>query len=273
MGLLVPSFHDEYVVAKADNDYQRIDNPGATYKTQRVWLSNDNEYFYEGDYKNNVSYSYQDKNYVIEMPSIINTYDNKTYYYADIPYEVSTMSFLRMKDNDIGKKIDKTIYYGGCYFASGSSLEDFDINIGVVENADANILSLVVESYLTYGKSDSIGCTSSTVQTLFNTWFKNKSASKDDLKNAKIKDYTGYAANNNSYEGLTKESEFSVNEKWNTMCSQAGIDPNTGLHRSIDVSWFKSKEFIGALIIGGTAIVVGGSLIGYLLIKKKRMVD
>ena len=108
MGLLVPNFHDEYVVAKADNDYQRIDNPGATYKTQRVWLSNDNEYFYEDGYKNNVSYSYQDKNYVIEMPSIINTYDNKTYYYADIPYEVSTMSFLRMKDSDISKKIDKT---------------------------------------------------------------------------------------------------------------------------------------------------------------------
>ena len=128
-----------------------------------------------------------------------------------------------------------------------------------------------MESYLTFGKSPSNGCIETTIVNVFNTWFKNKSASKDDLKNAKILDYTGYAANGNSYEGLTKNATFSVNEKWNTMCSQASIDPNTGLHRSVDLSWFKTNEFKGVLVIGGTALLVTGVLVVLLMMRKKRL--
>ena len=82
------------------------------------------------------------------------------------------------------------------------------------------------------------------------------------MKNYKIQDYTGYSSNNNSYEGLEKTSYFSVNEKWNTMCSQAGIDPNTGKKRSfINLSFLSSDTgkfvfFLGGSIILGIALYV-----------------
>ena len=54
------------------------------------------------------------------------------------------------------------------------------------------------------------------------------------------------------------------------MCSQAGIDPNTGEHRSINISWFRSEGFRAALIIGGVALLSIGGVITFLLIKKKK---
>ena len=142
-----------------------------------------------------------------------------------------------------------------------------------VNGADATLLSLVVESYLTYGKDNSNGCTESTIKNLFNTWFRNKSASSDDLKNTKILDYTGYAANGNSYEGLVKNAYFSINEKWNTMCSQVGIDPNTGEARGIDWSWFQSNTFKIILIIGGTSLIVIGGVVVLLIVRKRKRQD
>ena len=54
------------------------------------------------------------------------------------------------------------------------------------------------------------------------------------------------------------------------MCSQVGIDPNTGEHRSIDISWFQSEKFKAALIIGGVALLSIGGVIVFLVVKKKR---
>ena len=76
------------------------------------------------------------------------------------------------------------------------------------------MLAFVVEAYLTYGKSPSNGDVTYVIQSLYKTWFNNKSANKDEMKARKIYDYTGYAKNGNSYEGLTKDGLFSVNEKW-----------------------------------------------------------
>ena len=209
---------------------------------------------------------------MVDMLNVINTYDGSTYYYVDITYQVNSVHFLRMNESGYIVYNDITTYlsYGACYFANMDTMDKFDISIGTVYGASAAILGMVVESYLTYGKDDSNGCTENTVRNLFHTWFKNKSASASELKTNKIRDYTGYAANGNSYEGLVKNAEFSINEKWNTMCSQASIDPNTGEHRSIDISWFQSEKFKAALIIGGVALVSIGGVIVFLVIKKKR---
>ena len=159
--------------------------------------------------------------------------------------------------------------YGTCYtYDSKSGVTTTNVN-----GADSTLLSLVVEAYLTYGKDNSNGCTESTIKNLFNTWFRNKSASSDDLKNTKILDYTGYAANGNSYEGLVKNAYFSINEKWNTMCSQVGIDPNTGEVRGLDWSWLQSRSFKMMLIIGGTSLVVIGGVVVLLIIRKRRRQD
>lgn len=262
------------------NTYQQVDalgmhakydeitpNPGATYKTQRIWLS----HHVEAPYENYTYYQYNDLDYIIKMESIINVYDSSTYYYVDVPYQVTSIHFIEMS-NDYTVNRDITIdslTYGTCY--------TYDSNSGVtttnIMGADATLLSLVVESYLTYGKDNSNGCTESTIKNLFNTWFRNKSASAEDLKSTKILDYTGYAANGNSYEGLEKNAYFSVNEKWNTMCSQVGIDPNTGESRGIDWSWFQSRTFKMILIIGGTSLVVVGGVVVLLIVRKRRRQD
>lgn len=266
LGLLSTSFHSGYIKASAESDFIKIENPGATYKTQRVWLNNDNANFYEGDHVNGVKYTYQDKTYVIEMPAITNPYDGFKYFYADIPFELNTVSFIRLKGEDISQVNTVNIQYGCCYY------RDIDSNVSTtyVNGANAEMLASVVESYLTYGKDDSNGCVENTVINLFNTWFRNKSATSEDLKNQKYLDYTGYDASTGSYEGASKTASYSVNEKWNTMCSQVGIDPKTGEKRGIDFSWLTSKEFIGIMIVVATALVSAGAVLVIIIIRKKR---
>lgn len=274
---------NSYQRVNADGDFiygEKIDNPGATYRTQRVWLNNENQYFYENDEwgvpcKNAIRYSKDNIYYVIEMESLINTSDAKTYYYADVPYQTTTVSFLRISGSTehVYKIYNEAninrLTYGICYYAGTSSLEDYsNMRIAPVMNADANMLARVVESYLTYGKDDSNGTTKSTVKALYSTWFSNKKASKDELKNIKILDYTGYAANGNSYEGLEKNAYFSVNEKWNTMCSQVGIDPNTGAERNDFLEWIKNNKVV--VIVGGIAILGIAGFAIFLVIKKKK---
>ena len=46
------SMNGSYQRVNADGDFiygEKIDNPGATYRTQRVWLNNENTYFYDND--------------------------------------------------------------------------------------------------------------------------------------------------------------------------------------------------------------------------------
>ncbi|MBO4668053.1 MAG: hypothetical protein J5666_08035, partial [Bacilli bacterium] len=45
-------------VSKAESEivYEKIDNPGATYKTQRIWLNNDDTSFYSDSCVNAVGY-------------------------------------------------------------------------------------------------------------------------------------------------------------------------------------------------------------------------
>lgn len=259
------------------------ENPGATYETQRVFLVNDNPYFYDEDEWGNpcvnaVGYYAEDSYRVTAMTFIPSSKNGRKYYYADIPYQVGAAQFLRLPGT-VGHQYAfyqtadvYSLASGVCYFAGVTSAEEYSkVSVGGVLEADAAMLGTVVESYLTYGKDDSNGCTKLTVSNLFSTWFENKSATNEDLKTAKILDYTGYSANGNSYEGLTKNAQFSVNEKWNTMCSQAGIDPKTGKERG----WFFSFLDISnpILLIGvviGLSLVISLIVMFVLLARKKR---
>ena len=64
-----------FCLSKAENEFtfigEKIDNPGATYKTQRIWLYNDNNDFYNDNCFNAVGYTYGESNYIIEMEMII----------------------------------------------------------------------------------------------------------------------------------------------------------------------------------------------------------
>ncbi|MBO4667507.1 MAG: hypothetical protein J5666_05225 [Bacilli bacterium] len=279
-----------YVCASGDKAIQgygyytgRTSNPkGATYKTQRVWLNNDNTYFYGNDdwgshCKNVIGYFNDENNWqMVTMPSVINTYDNRNYYYADIPYYVTSVHFLRMGETEhhnylMYQDVEiSRLTWGGCYFAGTSSYEDFlNTKTSYVDGADSTLLSMVLESYLTYGMDFSNGCASTTIRNLYSTWFEHKSATSADLKNTKIMDYTGYAANGNSYEGLEKTSSFSLNEKWNTMCSNAGIDPNTGKTRTINLSWLSGDNAKFFVIVGGVGFIFTLLAITYAILKKK----
>ncbi len=247
---------------------ERIKNPGATYKTQRVWLNNTYPNFYDNDdwgtpRKNVIGYidDLSKAFILIEMEQVLNLSTNETYYYADIPYTVSSMSFLSISQKEGHSYLIydmaeiPNISYGSCYFADLNNTE-FSVLTGSVNSASATILKYVCEAYLTYGKADSNGSTSFTVSNLFNTWFKNKSATINDLKKEILMDYSGYSQNGNSYENLIKDTPYSVNEKWKTMCSQAGIDPNTGEFRGFNLSFFSSDLFKLLLVVGGVTLIV-----------------
>lgn len=235
------------------------DNPGATYATQRVWLwAND-----ELDDIHAVGYYSEGTWYVLKMDFYVNA-DGNVYYYADIPYEVTSISFLNMSSNYlIDRKVDiKALTYGVCYQPNEAA--DSGYSFATVMDADASLLAKVVEAYLTYGKDPSNGAVEEVLEKVFATWFKNKKATSDELKQAKILDYTGYSSNGNSYVGLEKTSSFSVNEKWNTMCSQTGIDPNTGAQRVGFIGSIFGSRTVMVGILGSAALVVLLGLFGIL---------
>ena len=222
------------------------ENPDATYLTQRVFLYSDSSHgFYDNDSwgtscKNAAGYLYEGIFQVITMPFVQND-DGSRYYYVDIPAEATSLHFYRMAGTS---KHDFLIYedayipilsYGTCYYYVGDDAGHYhsELTTGIVFNAGAVLLSYVCSAYLTYGTLASNGCKEETVKSLYDTYFANKAATTEQLKETKILDYTGYAANGNSYVNLIKNASFSLNEKWNTMCSQAGIDPKTGQSRSL----------------------------------------
>ncbi len=233
-------------------------NPGATYATQRVWMVAENKASRE--LGSRYVTGYMDSSYkwtLVHMEEAV--CGGTSYWYADIPYDVSTFSFIECA----AKEGHCYIYYGIssitqrtfglCYFFSAGIGGAFStIN---VEGADRYLLARVVEAYLTYGKSPSNGTDKDTVTNLFRTWFEKKSATSNDLKDEKILDYTGYSVNGNTYDGLEKNSYFSVNEKWNTMCSNAGIDPSTGLTRSFGFSFSTSGVLVTGISLGFIAFV------------------
>lgn len=240
-------------------------NPGATYATQRVWLHNPNKHgFYDDDdwgtpCKNAVSYLDNGKWKVMVMDSTINNFNNTTYYFADIPYEVMNVHFLRLSQSTGHKYLHyleaplSYLAYGVCYEAGNNSYEDFlSICRVSVQDASAAMLANVVDAFLTYGQHPSNGSVTPTIQNVYSTWFENKSATNEELKEQKILDYAGYAANGNSYEGLVKSVPYSVNEKWSGLCNQAGIDPNTGIIRSSAFDFNLSGAKIPLLIMCGT---------------------
>ena len=257
------------------------ENAFATAATQRVWLSKDDGKpiskidTRDASIRPSVQFFAENKIQIINMASCLNAYDGKTYYYADIPYQLTRFNFLLTSNEKeypylIYDDIEvKPIVYGSCYFLSESE-EEFTVATFSVNGADATILSLVVESYLTYGKSESNGAISSTISNVFSTWFKNKSATTDDLKAVKIKDYTGSAYKDGEYDAtVPKGGEYSVNEKWNTLCSNAGIDPKTGEMRTFSLSFNFSAVSV-FLIIGIAALVPTALWLAFFLFKRHR---
>ena len=253
---------------------EKVANPGATYKTHRVWLKNNSSDFYSNDSwgskcTNGVLYYFSDKWSLITSPSITNSKDGTSYYYVDLPIDVKSLYFVKLSSKE---KHDYLIYnsfyletisYGVCYYNNSKDLNN--VTTQLVTNADATMLSLVVEAYLTFGRNPFNGSVSVTVHYLFDYWFKNKAATTDELKSAKILDYTGYSSNGNSYEGLIKNQYFSVNEKWNAMCSQAKINPQTGSEETSH--GFNSTVLIVVVLILAGMVLSFGII---LLIKKRR---
>ena len=258
-GINIVTIGDDYSVLGYGTYGNRIENPGATYRTQRVWLYSESTHNY------GVRYVSDNLIKEIEMVNITNTFDGRKYYYADIPYLMDRVTFVEISNYVTYKETEiDSLAYGVCY-----SLNNDGFSYIRVPDSDAIMLSKVVEAYLTYGKDNSNGTTLSTVKSLFNTWFVSKSASKDDLSSISIMDYTGYTQNGNSYERLEKNAWFRVDTKWNAMCAQVGIDPDTGLEGSKLLVWIKANKKL-VIVIGVLTLGVIGGIVFLLVLKKKK---
>ena len=231
----------------------------ATYKTQRVWLYEDNKE------QCSVGYINEDRFEIVDMKQIKNTADEEIYQYIDIPCLVSNIYFLKTNNHEITKSAKvASLQYGVCYHWGEAGLGTM-----LVPSADITLIARVVEAYLTYGENDSNGATIYTLKNVFSTWFLYKSATDDDMKSITIKDYIGWAANGNKYDGLEEKlGTFAVNVKWNTMCSRVGIDPKTGEARN-PFSWLGDPKVIFFLVIALVGIA-GIALFAVILIRKKK---
>ena len=245
----------------------------ATYSSQRIWLKQgDSSYSFEDNRKLAIKYEQFNEKYLVLMNSVDNAYDSSLYYFADIPAFLTEFSFfvVSIKSNNSclcyqNYKVNQLIY-GACH--SFDLANGFSIKQVFVSGANAFLLSLVVEAYLTYGEGDANGSTYKTVKTLFQTWFSNKSATKSDLKKTIIKDYSGFLENGGTYEGLEKDTNYSVNEKWNAMCLNAGVDPNSG-ELLKDKPLFKISGKAIVIVILCASLIISITLIIVLKEKKK----
>ena len=242
----------------------RKKNPGATCLTQRVWLY-DTDIEYAGDYA--VGYIKEGALQLVDMETMVNSYGRLVYRFADIPYELTEAYFIKLSGFCADFCVKTPLVYGACF-----SIRDSALTTGIVDGADAGLLGIVVEAYLTYGSSPSNGSVGSTISTVFQTFFKNKSASTEDMKTIKILDYGGGSYKDGGYNpDVPKSAYFSVNEKWNTLCSNAGVDPKTGETRgwSLDLG-FSGDMKKSLFIAGGTlfGIIVAGS--AYLIRKWRK---
>lgn len=233
----------------------RKKNPGATCLTQRVWLY-DADLEYVGDYA--VGYIKEGTLQLVNMETTVNSFGRLTYRFADIPYELSEAYFIKLSGFCADFCVKTPLIYGSCF-----SIRDSSLTTGIVDGADAGLLGMVVEAYLTYGSSPSNGSVGSTISMVFQTFFKNKSASAEDMKATKILDYSGGSYKEGRYDpDAPKSAYYSVNEKWNTLCSNAGIDPKTGEARGWNLDLGFSGDMKKSLLIaGGTffIIIVAGS--------------
>ncbi len=237
-------------------------NPGATYETQRIWISDVDDggtYAFKCSWA--AAYEKDGDVSIVGMPYLVNPNDGMRYYYADFPFEITSIRFLKMANDEIHRysvyldKLIKNISYGGCY-----AVNNEEVVTKKTTGADAFMLGCVVEAFLTFGTAPSNGATKETIVNVYATWFANKFATENDLKAARILDYSGYAANGNSYIGLTKTLSYSVHEKWNGLCSRAGVDPSTG---ELKKNWFDSL-FNGSASVW-TIMVVSALLMAALL--------
>lgn len=225
-------------------------NPGATYATQRIWLEEPKKQ--ETAWPSQWCLGYEDqKGYAI---TAMESFAEAGYLFGDIPYACTSVDFLWMSNEPnhgyaVYQKTSVALSYGVCY-----RLEKGEVITTIVRGASASLLGKVVEGYLTLGKEPSNGTVTSTIQNVFMTWWEHKSATKEDLKIVKILDYTGYAANGNSYEGLEKTAPYSVYEKWSGLTNNAGIDPNTGQVRT-GWSFGLTSPLTIAFILGGVLVL------------------
>ncbi len=236
---------------------KHAENHGATYLTQRLWLCDPSKDFDNYAFGLNYAVGYTEgaQWQVILMSRAFNPGDQTYYYFADIPCDLVAASVLFVAADELhNQMIYKEIAvpalaYGSCYCFE--SIGGETLKTKSVYGADSYILARVVEAFLTYGTLSSNGADKQTIKTVFHTWFKNKNANSDTLKNEKILDYSGYVANGNSYEGLEKNTLYSVKEKWNSICASAGIDPSTGEERTgfVAISLNQSRLAVPILII------------------------
>ncbi len=259
----------------------KYEQKGSTYQTQRIWLSNNNELFYSSDNwnspcQNAIGFFFNGQWQMTEMVRFENTHSLFNLYYADIPYEVISISFLRLSscaDHNFTiyqeSPID-SLTYGICYEVGTTSLDDsFSVVNKTINGATANLLSYVLEAYLTFGAAKSNCSVQSTVYNIFNTWIAQKQATEEEMINTKILDYSNYAKNGNSYIGLSKDSYYSLKEKWNGMCKNAKLNPSNGEKMDGLFSWFDKDDIIifsSIILINFTLAIV---IIVYTRYRKK----
>lgn len=172
------------------------------------------------------------------------------------------------KWNETGNAADSfdTIVKGACYYVYESSSWNFTTSTGAAKNGvvTAEFFGKVLEGVET--------CSSSAVNgyglySNINTNFYSKLSSSADLHSVTLTDYSqsSYAANENSYTGLTPDGTVEAFYKWDRIKSLAtsGSGANIVVNSAIDDSF----STVAVAALAGAAVLVSG---GYFFSRKKK---
>lgn len=274
------------VAVESTNPTRTITGGGVNSGTNRYWFAaNPDTGFWDGSAKMGIWACHSDAS--LDKAYFFTGYGNNTgtsldtIYYFDLPTDVTKFVLLRLNPTEENSKhtvwnqsddmtasnVSKTAL-NYLYFDNSK----IKVSSSAYTGAGAHTLKEVLMEFPTCSTSKA------DVQSLYTNFW----AQKWDNNNGKVSevtltedyDYAAYVLAGKSYSGLTPTSAIdlpTVEEKWNALCANAGVNPNTGVALAGKVlTPIQSETAVAPALTAGIAAIGVAAAGTMLFVAKKR---
>lgn len=274
------------IETKADYNVTISTPLDASDSTMRYWFINNQSGFWDGGAVFGI-HSWGGGS--VDAYYILNSYQNGSgsgqyFFYADIPTKATYFQLIRFASG-VSVGTNKTVW-GNTGDLKTSDYKPYYLHwcsgntypyVGTLSNSPCNnprpsayLMSKVLEAYNVCSSSELNGY--GAASQIYTNWASLYDPSiNGNWDEVKIKDYPegSYSANNNSYSGLSKTSDFTVHNKWLALAAAQGINPDSGVSLSRVVSAIKNNDsVIPIMVITSSVLLVSFGTI--FLIRKRK---
>ena len=264
--------------------------------TMRYWFVNNTDGFHGGSGAKMGIHAWKEggTNQYFLMTSYQNgSGTGQFFYYVDVPTDAEKFQIIRFASsatvginqtvwNDSGDYMFssyKPYYLHVCGGSMGlSSLTNEaagSSGTSKIEAPSAYTLSKVLEGYVVCSSSELNGYGAASY--LWTNWvnpYKTEGAGiNGKWDEVTLQDYAqgSYSGNNDSYSGLSRDTNFTVKEKWEGLANQANIDPTSGVAKAKAVlSPIVGNNGNDILVMGSISLVGLISIGGFFFVRKMR---